>query len=266
MSFDSFLAQSAPVILTEVVATRGSAPREAGAFMLVSEAGFWGTIGGGNLEFAAIARARAILAGGESSGALHFTLGPDSGQCCGGVVEVQLTRLDPSGIEALRHRYDAQQRQNPDVFVFGAGHVGRALAAALAPLPLRTVMIETRKEELGNLPEAVETRLTAIPESLVGDVRPGGAIIILTHDHALDFLIATEALLRNDLAYVGMIGSRTKRGVFAHHLARQGHDVALADRLVLPIGGSAVRDKRPEVIAALVAAELLAAVLSRRGD
>ena len=262
MTFEAFLAQSAPVILADVTATKGSTPREVGAFMLVSEAGLWGTIGGGNLEFAAIDCARGILAGHETEQTLTFTLGADSGQCCGGVVEVRFTRLDAHGIEALRGRHAEQQGLNPDVFVFGAGHVGRALAAALAPLPLRVVMVETRKDELEGLPPTTETRLVAMPESLVRDIRPGGAVIVLTHDHALDFLIAAEALQRRDLAYVGMIGSKTKRGVFGHHLARQGLDPALMARLVLPIGGSAVRDKRPEVIAALVAAEVLTAVLS----
>jgi xanthine dehydrogenase accessory factor len=263
MTFESFLAQPSPIVLAEITATKGSTPREAGTFMLVSETSFWGTIGGGNLEFAAIVRARAILAGLEPEGAMTITLGPDGGQCCGGVVEVELARLDPASIEALRSRHAEQQRQNPDVFVFGAGHVGRALATALAPLPLRVVMIETRQEELENLPSAIETRLVAMPEGLIRDIRPGGAVIILTHDHALDFLIAAEALMRDDLRYVGMIGSRTKRGVFAHHLARQGLDAALMDRLILPIGGNAVRDKRPEIIAALVTAELLTAMLGR---
>lgn len=262
MTFETFLAQQAPIVLADITATKGSTPREAGTFMLVSATNFWGTIGGGNLEFAAIDRARIILTGQGPEGILHFTLGPDSGQCCGGVVDVRLTKLDPAGIEALRVRYAEQQRQRPDVYLFGAGHVGRALAAALAPLPCHTVVVETRAEELDELGGAFETRLVAMPESLVRDIRPGGAAIILTHDHALDFLIAAEALKRDDLAYVGMIGSKTKRGVFAHHLVRQGLEASLIDRLILPIGGSSVRDKRPEVIAAFVAAEVLTAVLS----
>ena len=265
MTFESFLAQSTPIVLADITATKGSTPREAGTFMLISQGNLWGTIGGGNLEFAAIDRARDILAGTEVDGAMTFTLGPDSGQCCGGVVEVTFTRLEAKGIEAVRRRFAEQQRQNPDVFVFGAGHVGRALAIALAPLPLRVVMIETRREELEDLPQAIEARLVAMPESLVADIRPGGAVIILTHDHALDFLIAAEALRRDDLCYVGMIGSKTKRGVFSHHLTRHGLDASLMHRLILPIGGSAVRDKRPEVIAALVAAELLTAILGPSG-
>ena len=264
MTFEQFLSQPTPIILADITATKGSTPREAGTFMLVSETGLWGTIGGGNLEFAAIDRARGILADRDPEGQMTVTLGPDSGQCCGGVVEVDLTRLGAAGIEALRSRYVDEQRQNPDVFVFGAGHVGRALATALAPLPLRVVMIETRKDELENLPSAIESRLVAMPEGLVQDIRPGGAAIILTHDHALDFLIAAEALKRDDLSYVGMIGSKTKRGVFAHHLTRQDLDARLMDRLILPIGGGEVRDKRPEIIAALVTAELLIAMLADR--
>jgi xanthine dehydrogenase accessory factor len=89
-------------------------------------------------------------------------------------------------------------------------------------------------------------------------------VLILTHDHALDFLIARAALARTDLAYVGMIGSATKRATFAHWLKREGEDDRLMTRLTLPIGGNAVRDKRPEVIAALVAAELLTLYATRQ--
>jgi len=262
MTFEHVLAQPIPMILADITATRGSTPRETGTFMLVSADDLWGTIGGGNLEFSAIDHARAILAGGAPEGTVTTTLGPDSGQCCGGVVAVAFTRLDDESRDALRLRHAEDQRRNPDVFVFGAGHVGRALAAALAPLPLRVVMVETRAAELADLPSRVEARLAAVPESLVAEIRPGGAAIILTHDHALDFLIGAEALQRTDLAYVGMIGSKTKRGVFSHHLVRQGLSQSLIDRLVLPIGGSAVRDKRPEIIAALVTAEVLTAMLA----
>lgn len=261
MTFESFLATSGPAILIEVTATKGSTPREAGTFMLADARSVWGTIGGGNLEFVAIEEARRMLATGQAAKTLSITLGPDSGQCCGGVVDLSLSLADDATLAALRSRLDGEKAAYPDVYLFGAGHVGRALAAALSPLPFHTVVVETRAEELRDLGRTVETRLVAMPESLVRDIRLGGAAIILTHDHALDFLIAAEALERGDLRYVGMIGSKTKRGVFAHHLARQGLDPSLIDRLVLPIGGGAVRDKRPEVIAALVAAEVLTAVL-----
>jgi len=261
MTFDDFLAQSAPSIFVEITATKGSVPRDAGTFMLVSAADTWGTIGGGNLEFAAIDAARAMLSSGRLSETMRVTLGPNSGQCCGGVVDLKLSLADDSVTSGLKVRLTQEKLAFPDVYLFGAGHVGRALAVALKPLPLHIVVVETRHEELDGLDPGIETRLAAMPESLLRDVRPGGAVVILTHDHAVDFLIGAEALKRDDLAYVGMIGSKTKRGVFSNWLIREGYDGDMIDGLVLPIGGKKLRDKRPEVIAALVAAELLAALL-----
>lgn len=148
--------------------------------------------------------------------------------------------------------------------LFGAGHVGRALTAALRPLPVATLVVETRREELDELPDGTATRLLAMPEALVAELPPGSVVLILTHDHALDFLIAREALARSDLAYVGMIGSATKRATFAHWLTREGGDKSSLERLTLPIGGGAVKDKRPEVIAAMTAAEILTALAAYR--
>ena len=261
MTFESFLSQSGPAILIEVTAAKGSVPRDTGTFMLVSATDIWGTIGGGNLEFAAIGAARDMLTTSKRTHAMRITLGPDSGQCCGGVVDLALSVADDAATSRLKVRLTQEKLAFPDVYLFGAGHVGRALAVALKPLPLHTVVVETRREELDGFDPDVEARLAAMPESVVRDISPGGAAVILTHDHALDFLIGAEALRRDDLAYVGMIGSKTKRGVFSHWLVREGYDHDMIDGLVLPIGGKKLRDKRPEVIAALVAAELLAALL-----
>ena len=259
MTFDDFLSN--PAILIEVTATKGSVPRDAGTFMLVTASDIWATIGGGNMEFAAVEAARAMLATGESARAMTITLGPDSGQCCGGVVELSLVAADPPAIGRLKDRLANERRAHRDIYLFGAGHVGRALAAALKPLPFHVVVVESRRYELEALEVDVETRLVAMPESLVAEIRPGGAAVILTHDHALDFLIGAEALKRSDLGYIGMIGSRTKRGVFANWLEREGHGRDQIEALVLPIGGARIKDKRPEVIAALVAAELVSVLL-----
>jgi xanthine dehydrogenase accessory factor len=261
MTFETFLTLPGDKILIEVTRTRGSTPREAGTFMLVSIDALWGTIGGGHMEFDAIDAARAMLAEGRHESVLDITLGPESGQCCGGRVELALRRLDDDTIDALRARLARQAEDNPDVYLYGAGHVGRALAAALKPLPLRVTVVETRGDELDLLQSDVPHRLEAMPEATVGDIRPGGAVVIMTHDHALDFLIGAEALRRDDLAYVGMIGSKTKRAVFASWLKEAGQDASLIGKLVLPVGGTRVKDKRPAVIAALVAAELLTALL-----
>lgn len=248
-----------PAILIEVIDAKGSTPREAGAWMLVSADTLHGTIGGGAFEYMAIDHARALLAGKATAWTQDIPLGPAIGQCCGGFVSLAFSPFDSTARARLDARLRAEDAAHPAIYVFGAGHVGKALATALQPLPFTVTMIETRAEELDGLPPGVITRLAALPESEVAAIPAGGAAVILTHDHALDFLIAREALARDDLFYCGMIGSATKRATFSSWLRAEGGTPAMLDRLVLPIGGAAVRDKRPAVIAALVAAELLTA-------
>lgn len=260
-SLPAFLASHSDAVLVDVAEVKGSTPREAGAFMVVAPDALFGTIGGGQLEFLAIDHARKLLASGERTASLDVPLGPEIGQCCGGRTVLAFRRLDAQARAALLARQDAVERGYPDVFLFGAGHVGQALALALAPLPLTVTMIETRDLADEALVEGVALRRVAMPEAEVATIRPGGAAVILTHDHALDFLIARQALARDDLRYIGMIGSATKRATFARFLTREDAPPDLIDRLVLPIGGTGLRDKRPAVIAALVAAELLTALL-----
>ncbi|MEZ2130449.1 MULTISPECIES: xanthine dehydrogenase accessory protein XdhC [unclassified Sinorhizobium] len=258
--FRTFLSAHPRIILVEITHAQGSTPREAGTFMLVAENAIWGTIGGGQFEFMAIHNARDLLAGSGGSEGMDIPLGPEIGQCCGGRTQLRFRVMTQQLMEEFGKRLNIEAESCPEVYLFGAGHVGHALAAALAPLPLFTTIVETRKAELSNLPPTTQARHVAMPEALVSEIRPGGAVVILTHDHALDFLIAREALARADLAYVGMIGSATKRATFSNWLFREGGDRAMLDRLTLPIGGSAVRDKRPEVIAAMTVAEILTAL------
>jgi xanthine dehydrogenase accessory factor len=255
-----FLSGSIPTILIEIEAVKGSAPREAGTFMLVSKDAIWQTIGGGQFEYMAIDHARAMLDGKTLSDTMDIPLGPEIGQCCGGRTLLKFTNVTEAIAQKLTARLADEKQSQPAVFIFGAGHVGKALAQALSLLPLSISVIETRREELVGLPEGVSAHLTAMPEAMVRDIPQQGAAIIVTHDHALDFLIAKEALARDDLAYIGMIGSKTKRATFAHWLEREGEPASRLERLVLPIGGHVVKDKRPAVIATLVAAELLHAI------
>jgi xanthine dehydrogenase accessory factor len=213
--------------------------------MFVSPDNTRGTIGGGQLEYMAIDRARQMLARGELHARMDIPLGPEIGQCCGGRVVLELDHGEPT------------PEDHPDVLIFGAGHVGRALARALEPLPVNAVLVDSRPEALDLA--AGPTRLTPLPEAEVRSARSGSAVVILTHDHALDFLLAAEALARPDLAYVGMIGSATKRAQFVRYAQAQGLDPAV---LVCPIGAGFSGDKRPEVIAAFTAAELMARLLS----
>ncbi|TIS52647.1 MAG: xanthine dehydrogenase accessory protein XdhC, partial [Mesorhizobium sp.] len=254
-SLKAFLGQAGRAALVEVAATKGSTPREAGAFMLVSPSAIFGTIGGGQLEFMAIDKARQMLfsslegemaakrpegvlsegkrapstapvtqPGGsaatlpwrgrearievdETCATLDVPLGPEIGQCCGGRVEVLIRLVDAKIEQELVAKAEAEEAHLPHVYVFGGGHVGQALAASLALLPIHVEVVETRADALEGMPETVETRLTPMPEAVVREARAGSAFAILTHDHALDFLIVAEALKRDDAAYVGMIGS-----------------------------------------------------------
>jgi xanthine dehydrogenase accessory factor len=251
--------------LVRVERARGSTPRDAGAWMLVSPDATLGTIGGGQLEYMAIDAARAMLARGGDAETLDIPLGPEIGQCCGGRTVLSVGRVRRAARERLLAEAEAERAALPVVHIFGAGHVGRALAAALALLPVRPVLVDGRAEELGTAPEGVETALTPLPEDVVRRAAPGGAFVVLTHDHALDFLITREALARGDAAYVGMIGSRTKRASFLRWL-RQAEDGQAVDTaaLVCPIGAPGRPDKRPEVIAAFVTAEILERIVARR--
>jgi xanthine dehydrogenase accessory factor len=157
----------------------------------------------------------------------------------------------------LTARLRAEEAALPHVYLFGSGHVGKALALALSALPLNVHVIDTRPDELHDLPATVEAKAVPMPEAVVRAAPEGSAFVILTHDHALDFLIAMEALKRRDAAYVGMVGSKTKRAKFQNWYLGEGGDRDALRRLVLPIGAFGLVDKRPEVIAALAAAEIM---------
>jgi len=253
-----FLSAWPQAAVAEIIEAKGSTPREVATWMLVSPQTIFGTIGGGRLEFMAIDRAREMIAQGIATDRLDVPLGPEIGQCCGGRVKIDLTLADEALRAEMAERTARADALQPHVYLFGGGHVGRALAEALALLPLKVTVVETRADAVGDLPESVEVELTAVPEEAVRAAPAGSVFIVLTHDHALDFLIVAEALARGDAAYVGMIGSRTKRVTFrSWYLREAGGSEEAAARLVCPIGGADVKDKRPAVIAALVAAEVM---------
>jgi len=252
------LARAEPAVVVSVTKVKGSAPREAGTHMLVTAEGSHGTIGGGSLEWEAIGRARAMLGADEQSATMKLPLGPELGQCCGGFVSLRLQRADQALCAELE-AIEARERAGlPLVLLFGAGHVGKALARALAPLPLRVRWIDSRADAFSDpAPPGVEP---VVSERLLDEIETapaGAAYLVLTHSHALDSMLCAAALQRRDFAYLGLIGSRTKRKQFERAFRDLGIPQDRIDRLVCPIGGGRVRDKRPAVIAALAAAELL---------
>ncbi len=229
--------------------------------MFVATGALWGTIGGGQLEFMAINAARDMLRDGMLHQDLDVPLGPEIGQCCGGRVELKLNRMRASDKRAAKERAALREEELPHVYVMGAGHVGRALANQLQHLPVRCILVDTRADEIDLCTAIVETRVSAIPEAEIWNAPAGSAFIVLTHDHGLDFLLTSAALERQDAAYVGMIGSATKR-VKLRNWAHKHCDGQSIEHLKCPIGASGSRDKRPSVIAAFVVAEVMAELTS----
>lgn len=251
-------ASGEPIARVLVSSVQGSTPREAGTEMFVTLAATAGTIGGGGLEHEAIQRARALIAENADKAEVDVTLGPDTGQCCGGRVRLSLVLLSDVKVHATLQRMHAAENEQPHLYIFGSGHVGRAIANLCQHLPFRTLLVDQREAELARCSATVTKRLSAIPEAEIANAPPCSAFIILTHDHGLDFLLTEAALARGDAAYVGMIGSATKRAVFEHSLRKRRITGIAA--LTCPIGAAQIDDKRPEIIAALVLPEVIAAL------
>lgn len=252
-----WLARGMPAMVVEVVATRGSVPRGAGARMLVSASEVAGSVGGGHLEWQAIARARERLAAGAQSPLeWHAALGPALGQCCGGALTLRLSPLTDASIAAWP---PAAPRFR--LHLFGAGHVGRALVQVLAGVDCEVVWVDEREREFppGTLPRQVHRVCVEPVAAEVDGGQPGDFYLVLTHSHALDLAIVEAVLRRGDFGWLGLIGSATKRARFAHRLAERGIGPAVLARLCCPVGLPGIAGKAPGVIAVAIAAQLLAA-------
>jgi xanthine dehydrogenase accessory factor len=319
--------QREPVIVRIVIThVLGSAPREAGVCMLVGQDQFQGTIGGGQLEWQALAAARALLArAAPAARTLRLVLGTDLGQCCGGVVELWMERytradlavlqaacdaarwgaavlvstITPSGVEhqivselgsnpgidqLLRsHRAQALPRVTgsgtaartgtgagrttllerldealPALWLYGAGHVGQALAHIVAELPLRLTWIDARAELFpAQIPDSVRIVHAPDPLPTVADAPAGTRFLVLTHSHALDYALCRAILERADFASLGLIGSKSKGARFRSRLARDALPAAAIARLACPIGVGGITSKWPAAIAVAVAFQLL---------
>jgi xanthine dehydrogenase accessory factor len=292
------------VAMVTIAAKRGSSPRDAGARMIVlPDATFTGTIGGGTLEWKAIAMAQAALANPNAAKAetRGFALGPELGQCCGGNVELVLEIIERerrSEIAALAERETAGELttrgrlisdqgvireivekdslspgaaayasgvltegfgdERRPLYLFGAGHVGRALVLALAPLPFRVTWVDSRP---GAFPEFVPANVTTLqadePGAILARAPVGSFVLAMTHSHPLDLAVVAAALREPRFPYVGVIGSKTKRARFTRQLVEAGIARARVAELVCPIGEAAVHSKLPAVIAATTVVELL---------
>ncbi|MDO8884305.1 xanthine dehydrogenase accessory protein XdhC [Pseudotabrizicola sp.] len=288
------IAAHGPVARVVIAAHDGSSPRETGAAMLVWQNGQSGTIGGGALEWEAAAEARAMLvAGGRRL--RRVPLGPALGQCCGGAVtlltEVYRTgglpeaecglvarsvdgRDMPLAVKRLLDRARGQgvmpapqlvqgwfvepvAPQALDLWIWGAGHVGRALVAVLDPLPeVRITWVDVAEDRFPTvIPEGITTLPCADAARLVLHAPKDAQHLILTYSHALD-LDLCHRLLHHGFDRAGVIGSATKWARFRSRLAALGHAPAAIARINCPIGDPAL-GKHPQAIAIGVAHAVL---------
>ncbi|WIT12218.1 xanthine dehydrogenase accessory protein XdhC [Paucibacter sediminis] len=253
-----------PAVLVTVAQVQGSGPREVGAWMAVTAAGFIGTIGGGHLEYEGLAQARALLVRGAVGPAeeQRYALGPSLGQCCGGVVRLRYEWLGPSDIAGLRERLGGEQHWMP-VALFGGGHVGRAIVEVLARLPMRVHWVDSRGDEVfpAELPENCRAEYSDPVQAAVQDLTPGSHVLIMSFSHAEDLDVVAACLARQrergDLPYVGLIGSQSKWASFRQRLQARGFSAAELAHITSPIGVPGIPGKQPEVIAVAVAAQLL---------
>jgi xanthine dehydrogenase accessory factor len=233
-------------IRVTVAAVQGSAPREKGAAMLVQGDGIIGTIGGGALEWEAMRIARQMLADGKARAEHRFPLGPALGQCCGGAVTLRF-----EAVETM------ERPRGADLWVWGAGHVGRAIVATMAPLP----QVAITWADMGaarfpdDLPEGVETVAATDLPRLMAHAPVHAHHLILTYSHEIDLALCHAALTRG-FASCGLIGSATKWARFRARLAALGHSDAEISRITCPIGDPAL-GKHPQAIAVGVAGRLL---------
>jgi xanthine dehydrogenase accessory factor len=253
------LLRNEPVVVRVTVAqVRGSSPRETGAAMLVSPRAQAGTIGGGQLEWQAVERARRMLAeaGSPATGSQQLRLGPDLAQCCGGEVTLHFERLPAA--QAMQEEAALAPPTRP-LWIFGAGHVGSAVVRMLAEIPLFDVLCIDSRAAL--LPAAgaahVHARHAAEPVELVGEAAPGTSFLVLTHDHELDYQLCAAILARGDAAWTGLIGSKSKAARFRSRLRRDGFPATAIAALQCPVGMPAIRSKLPAAIATGIVAQLL---------
>jgi len=322
------------VVRVTVAAVRGSAPREPGACMLVSDGWEYGTIGGGHLELMATGIALNLLHDHSAAPSRldRFALGATLGQCCGGIVEIWFERFTAAELAFVEQALAAQQQglplvlatliapkpgarhslvfadsasanpavatllrkdggaeraflqraatgsisgagdmtdvlyeridlQRTPLWLFGAGHVGKALTRVFADLPFELTWVDSREAMFPlQIPDNVRVLQSDVPAELVSEAPPDAMFLVLTHSHEMDYEICRAILERGDFAWAGLIGSKAKAARFVHRLRHRGFSSECVTRLTCPIGIGGVASKLPAVIAIAVAAQVLQAV------
>lgn len=233
---------SAAIRIT-ITKTAGSVPRGVGTQMLVWADRTEGTIGGGALEWAAMAEARKMLQDGRVSHRAKIPLGPTLGQCCGGSVSLLWDQAEELTAPPAR-----------PLWIYGAGHVGRALVHVMAPLPdFAITWVDTHADRF---PATDVTTLVARdPALVVRHAPPDADHLILTYSHEIDLALC-HAVLSHRFSSAGLIGSATKWARFKTRLAALGHAPAQISRIACPIGDPSL-GKHPAAIALGVATAMI---------
>ena len=310
------------VIRVSIIKSEGSTPREVGSFMTVSENSFFGTIGGGALEFEALRKARELLRAylGEEwmpwrRVVDNFSLGPSLGQCCGGSVQLlfeclgsleikQISSLEKRGRILVRplksgepwevideHRnahnnwplpvegcvreflsggrqrkaavvgdcyIEPLEAETQPFFLYGAGHVGRAVVRAFEGLPFKIYWVDTEPSRFPDvIPMGIEKIVSQDPAEVCHYAPPGTWHVVMTYSHAIDFRVCYAVLKKDTFSYLGVIASKTKRARFAKRLQAGGLSDAAIARLHAPIGLEGLEGKEPSMIAVSLAADFL---------
>ena len=236
--------QRVPAVILTLLQDKGSVPRGAGTKMIVSRDESWLTIGGGNLEYQCLAIAKEMLHSGTQTPRQEtFALGARAGQCCGGMTQVL---FEPWGLP------------QPEVYVFGAGHVGQALVAILATLPCRVHWVDEREHQFAAAPGGIHCIHTDDPCEVAREAPDDSLFVVMTHHHPLDLALAETLLRRGRYRYLGVIGSHTKRQRFDYLLQGKGISAEKLASMRCPVGLPDVKGKLPAEIAVAVAGEIIA--------
>ncbi|WP_293745871.1 xanthine dehydrogenase accessory protein XdhC [uncultured Paraglaciecola sp.] len=240
--------QGKSYVLVTLLATAGSTPRNAGSKMLVCDDSAFDTIGGGHLEFEVIKQARNFLLDNVTTQKVeHYPLSSKLGQCCGGATNVL---------------FEVFTGHSQHIAIYGAGHVSQALVPILAQLPLQISWIDNRQTMLDEiaqqaLPSNVKLVFSEQPDETIATLPTGSWVMIMTHNHQLDFALVETSLKRLELDFVGMIGSDTKARRFRTRLEHKNYQLEVIQRLVSPVGLLTIPGKRPIEVAVSMAAQLI---------
>ena len=246
------------IIKAKLISTEGSVPRDTGTFMLITSKYLFGSIGGGQLEYSVIQKAKKFLNEKEiiNNEIINIPLGPAIGQCCGGYAQVKITKYD-NGLQSLKNE-KLKINKLDNLYIFGAGHIGQELSSKSVDLDFNVHLIDSRNEylKIQNKKEIIPI-FTTFPWMLVKNLPKKSYYIVLTHSHDYDFKIINEILNLNTFQFIGLIGSKTKRKRFSNRLVKLGHNQYLINKIECPIGFKNIISKKPGEIAISIIARLL---------